>query len=76
MVPYMPAPDIAGNSLGQQSDGMDPLCLAEIPSGSCLSPEAGGAVGAPSMYLKNSYVDQQIAVEGIWYNTRALMPLK
>lgn len=29
-----------------------------------------------SMYLKNSYVDQQTAVAGMWYNTRALRPLK
>lgn len=27
-------------------------------------------------YLKNSYVDQQTAVAGIWYSTRACSPLK
>jgi hypothetical protein len=27
-------------------------------------------------YLKNSYVVQQIAVDGIWYSTRAFRPMK
>lgn len=66
MVPYIPEPDIAGSSLGHVSEGVDPLGLAGDPSGSCLSSVMSEITGVLNMYLKNSYVDQQIAVEGIW----------
>uniref|UniRef100_A0A182M0P4 Uncharacterized protein n=1 Tax=Anopheles culicifacies TaxID=139723 RepID=A0A182M0P4_9DIPT len=39
-------------------------------------PPAIGFFTRDRMYLKNSYVDQQIAVAGIWYRTRACIPLK
>lgn len=66
----MPAPEIAGSSLGQGSgptpmgpfgfDGLWP-CGSEI-----VSPTVSKVMGVASMYLKNSYVDQQMAVDGIW----------
>uniref|UniRef100_A0A2M4CBA8 Putative secreted protein n=1 Tax=Anopheles marajoara TaxID=58244 RepID=A0A2M4CBA8_9DIPT len=41
-----------------------------------LPPLPVGFFTRERMYLKNSYVDQQMAVAGIWYRTRACIPLK
>uniref|UniRef100_A0A2M4DJ95 Putative secreted protein n=1 Tax=Anopheles darlingi TaxID=43151 RepID=A0A2M4DJ95_ANODA len=41
-----------------------------------LPPLPVGFFTRDRMYLKNSYVDQQMAVAGIWYRTRACIPLK
>jgi len=76
--PYRPAPDIAGISRafrfsfsrltdyglsGEESDGGGDSFVISVASAKTVVDD--GSLLCPSKYLKNSYVDQQIAAAGI-----------
>lgn len=73
-----------GDGGGCDDDGDGDAGIVVVSVGGCASSACTSNVTPIALittcednrYLKNSYVDQQIAVDGIWYKTRALMPLK